>query len=538
MKLDEAIKTPISLSLAPYTGAWTQLEAAHLLRRTMFGPTLSQINTAVTDGLTNTISQLFTPVAPGEPLVYSTMESIAPFGSSWINAVCPTDPIQIQDTENARRNSMYAWQMEKINKEGVSIHEKICLFWQNHFAANTTVDMRASYEYTNLIQTHSLGNFKQFVKDMTTNFSMLLFLNGAQNNRFSPNENYARELLELYTIGKGPQIGVGDYTNYTETDVLEGAKILTGWTVKDFLSNTTTPSSYFDPILHDSTNKTLSAHFNNANITNGDDLEFGQYIDVIFQQDEVARFISRKLYRWFVNYDLTSIVESTIIAEMALDLVTNNYEILPTLEKLLKSEHFYDISVRGSLIKNPIEFIFSIFNATETRPNFALELDYKFYLQFYWACGTLGQDYFQPPNVGGWPAYYQAPNFSKMWVNSSYIKVRFDLASYVTIYGGLDVNGTKLPIDHLNFLDNLSIPSDPVQVIEDISTVFSPKGLSTAEKTTLKFLLTNGLPDFEWTLQYNEYKNNPGNTTFSDPVKQRIALTLDQLFKLPEFQTI
>ena len=146
--------------------------------------------------------------------------------------------------------------------------------------------------------------------------------------------------------------------------------------------------------------------------------------------------------------------------------------------------------------------------------------------------------YLQPPNVGGWPAYYQAPNHTKLWVNSSYIKLRFDFASYVAIWGGLDVDGNRLPINHLAFLDALSLPSDAPQVIEDMVTVFCPKGLSVTQKLLLKAVLTNGLPDFEWTLQYNEYLANPGNTTYSDPVKQRIGLTLDQIFKLPEFQTI
>lgn len=539
MTPEEQVETPVSLSLAPYTGPWTKDQAAHLLRRTMFGPKLAQINAAVTNGLDMTVAQLLAIPTFTQPLSTSPNETIATFGTTWVTSVYPSNSIAAQDTQNARNESMAAWLMERINLEGLSIFEKLCLFWQNHFAAESTFDARATYNYYNLIRTHALGNFKQFVKDMTIDASMLVFLNGAQNNQFSPNENYARELLELYTIGKGPQIGEGDYTNYKEEDIMEGAKILTGWTIQDFMSSTVgTPSSYFDPVLHDTTTKTLSTHFGSAAVANSNQNEYANYIDIIFQQNEVANFICRKIYRWFVNYDLTSTVETTVIAEMAAQLITENYEVLPVIETLLKSEHFYDLSVRGAIIKNPLEYVFSMVNATYTVPTYTLDVNYKMYLNIFWATGALGMSYLTPPNVGGWTAYYQAPNFSKLWINSSYIKLRFDFGSYLTIWGGINVDGNTLPLNHLDFLDGLSLPSDAPQVIEDIVTVFCPKGLSTTQKTVLKFVLTNGLPDFEWTLQYNEYLANPGDQTYSDPVKQRVALTLDQLFKLPEFQTI
>jgi uncharacterized protein (DUF1800 family) len=533
------IITPISLSLAPYTGPWTNQEAAHLLRRTLFGPTYQKIIDATTAGLDNTVAALLTIPTYGEPLAVSADELIEPIGNSWVNSVYPTDLLQRQQTENARRISIAAWQISLINQEGTSMHQKMALFWQNHFAAEATFDSRATYDYHKLLFDNAFGNFKQLIKDITINPSILVFLNGAQNNRFSPNENYARELLELYTIGKGPQIGEGDYTTYTEQDVQEGAKILTGWTIRDFLSDTATdPTSYFEPNYHDNGAKTLSNHFGNAVLNDTGANEYSDYIDIIFQQAATAKFICKKLYRWFVNYDLTSVVENSVIDEMAATLSANNFEILPVIEELLKSEHFYDLSVRGSIIKNPIDFVFSIFNGTSSVPNYDIETNYRMLLETYWVSGSLGMSYHQPPNVGGWSAYYQAPNFSKLWINSSYIKLRFDIASYVTLWGGIPVNGNNFQVNHFEFLNNLSVPSDPTQVIEDMVLVFCPKGLSASGKAILKAILLNGLPDFEWTIQYNDYLADPANTAISDPVKQRIALTLDSLFKLPEFQTI
>jgi uncharacterized protein (DUF1800 family) len=540
MRPEENIEAPISLSLAPYTGVWTKNEAAHLLRRTLFGPTLAKINNTVSNGMESAVNQLLFIPTYNPPVTYDAVDTLAPIGTTWINSVYPLDPVQRQDIENVRRNSLGAWKIQLINNEDYSIHQKMVLFWQNHFAAEATFDSRASYDYHELISNNALGNFKQLVKDMTINASMLVFLNGAQNNRFSPNENFAREILELYTVGKGPQIGEGDYSNYTEADIQVGAKIFTGWTIQDFLSDTvTSASSYFDPNLHDTSDKTLSAYFGNAVVSNTNENEYANYIDIIFQHPNTAKHICRKLYRWFVNYDLSAEVEDTVVAGMATTLVANDFEILPVITELLKSEHFYDMSVRGAIIKNPLEFAFSVYNSTNsTYPDTDINVQYRMYMNIYWSCGSLGMSYFSPPSVGGWTAYYQAPNFTKLWINSSYIKLRFDLASYLVRWGGINVDGFRYPINHFEFLNNLSLPSDAPQVIEDMVTVFCPKGLDATKKTILKAILTNGLPDFEWTVQYNEYLADPDNSAVSDPVKLRIALTLDQLFKYPEFQTI
>jgi uncharacterized protein (DUF1800 family) len=532
----EENEIPVSLSLAPYTGAWTATQAAHLLRRTLFGPTFQQIQDAVGLGMNSSVDQLLNLVSTPPPLTHSPDEGIAAFGTTWVNSVYPANAGL---TENARRESFAAWLYNRANKREFSIQEKMCLFWQNHFAAEFTFDSRATYNYHNLLRTHALGNFKQFVKDITVDPCMLVFLNGASNNKFSPNENYSRELLELFSIGKGAQIGDGDYSTYKESDVLAGARILTGWTIQGFGSQTeTTTYAEFNPVLHNEFPKELSEHFDNAVINNSNENEYAEYIDVIFQQPELATFICKKLYRFFVNYDLTPTVESTIISGLADTFRNSNYEILPVMQQLLKSQHFYDISLRGTLIKNPFEFMMSLYNSTNSTPAYSLDINSKLYLTAYYVTSTIGMDYAKPPSVGGWTAYYQAPAFSRLWANSAYIKLRFDLADWITLAGGIDVDGNKWGVSHLEFLNGLSLPSSAPDVIDDMITVFCPKGLDVIKKATLKAILTNGLPDFEWTLQYNEYLLDPTNATVADPVKIRVALTLSQLFKMPEFQTI
>lgn len=536
---DQYIEEPISLSMDPYAGAWTKAEAAHLLRRTMFGATNQQILDAVTNGMGATVTALLQIPVIGEPLTYDPNDTISAYGTSWVTSVYPSDITAAQLVENARIKSLGAWMLKRINTEQVSIAEKLCLFWQNHFAATASPDARATYNYHMLLRTHALGNFKQLVKDVTIDPAMLLFLNGATNTLYSPNENYARELLELFTIGKGPQIGPGDYTHYTEEDVAAGAKILTGFLV-DGLRSTTLPSpvANYTGILHDTSTKQLSYHFGSVTIPNAGATEYENYIDIIFLQPQVATFICTKLYRYFVNYDLTTNVLTTVIPEMAQTLITNNYNILPVMQQLLSSEHFYDVSLRGSIIRGPLELVFGMFNAASSGPNFDLTTDSDMYLSLYWLSETLGQAYATPPSVAGWIAYYQAPSFSKLWVNSTHIKTRFDIANYITIYPGIPVNSQNLKINALTLVDGLSLPSSAPDVIDDLCEVFCPKTIGATQKLTLKFILTNGQPDFEWTLQYSDYIANPGNTAFSNPVRQRVELVLARIFQMPEFQTI
>jgi uncharacterized protein (DUF1800 family) len=296
-------------------------------------------------------------------------------------------------------------------------------FWQNHFGVTTSGDARAMYQFISVLQQHALGNVKALVKAVATDPCMLIFLNGSTNTVFSPNENFGRELLELFTIGKGPQLAAGDYGNYTEQDVAAAAKIFTGFTVQGVRSATQTQvTSQFMPLLHDNSTKTLSYHFNSQQISPNGANEHLNYIDLIFAQPETAKYICRKLYRYFVNYDISPWVETNIIAALAQTLISSNFEIQPVLSQLFGSEHFYDISVRGAIIKSPLEAIFYMFNSSQSMLNLDLQTNYQMYLAMYTVADQMGQEYGAPPSVAGWTAYYQAPAFSKLWINSTYLK--------------------------------------------------------------------------------------------------------------------
>lgn len=529
------------MPIKTYTGIWDENKAAHLLRRTLFGPTYKQIKDTESLGMNATLDSILSLPTQTYPLTVSSDEQIAKIGETWIDKPYPTEIQKIQLTNNKRNESLGCWAMENISKGHFSIIEKMSLFWQNHFAAEDSNDARATYNYINLLRTNALGNFRELVKAVTIDPCMLMFLNGNSNTKNKPNENYSRELLELFSVGKGPQVGLGDYTNFTEEDIKQGAKILTGWNVKGVLSSIeTTTSSYFISSKHDISSKTLSPRLGSVVIQNGNEQEYKTYIDHLFSTNVPALFICKKLYRWFVNYDITDEVQKTVIEPLAQLLVESDYEIKPVLKALLSSEHFYDIKIVGTIIKNPLEFLFSLTNSTNSRFNFTTEISYSFLKEIYSFSAVIGMNYFRPPSVGGWTAYYQAPSFTRLWMNSSYVKLRFDVAAYLLTDGfksKVDSN-TIFTINVIDYVQSLSNPKSAQQIVDDTVLVFCPKGLPDQVKNTLKLILTDGQPDFEWTLQYDEFVKDSSNVVKKNAIISRLRLFLSYLFKLPEFQTI
>ena len=251
--------------LNPYEGPWEFEQAAHLLRRCTFAPNRNNINQVVEQGLETTLNQLFANNPLTDlPVYYNTNnDPYAPLGETWIEAPLPEIALL-----SHRRKSLRAWTIGRLVNEGICIREKLTLFWHNHFAVGNISDPRFLFRHVNLVRTLALGNFRDLVKSVTIDPAMLRFLNGNQNTNSAPNENFARELLELYTIGKGTLAGPGDYTFYTEQDVVEMAKILTGW--KDTGHNSSNPEvevdSIFLPEKHDTSVKTLSNRFNQVQI--------------------------------------------------------------------------------------------------------------------------------------------------------------------------------------------------------------------------------------------------------------------------------
>lgn len=533
--LFNAPSPPPNLDLSPYQGPWDTPLAAHLLRRCLFGPQRMQIKESLDLGMNGTINKLLaSTVLPDPPVNFNYPDDAnVPIGSTWINAPY---------TDNAqaayRRQSLRAWTVQTLLNQGISLREKMWLFWHNHFVTGDINDPKFDYHYGDLLRRSALGNFKKLTQEMTINPSMLRYLNGNQNTKEAPNENYSRELLELFTIGKGPQIAPGDYSHYTEQDVVQMARVLTGWVDRGFNARRDIAiTSDFISNRHDTGSKNLSHRFQDRVINNQGEQEYLALIDIIFEQPEVARFLVRKLYRWFVYYTIDEQIENAIIEPLASQLRENNYEVAPVLATLLSSQHFYDAEVIGAIIKNPLDFILGSLNQLEIKPpNDTLEGVYTFHTLIARAATQQQMEIYNPPDVAGWKAYYQEPVYYRQWINSTTLQQRklvIDaIATGASNSGGLNRN---LKGDILQFIASFADPKDPHALISEFVQLLLPQSISDAQHAALKEILIPGLPDYEWTVEYNDYLDDPNNKNLKQSISLKLARLLQAILSMPEY---
>ena len=524
--------------LNPYSGPWTNNEVTHLLKRTMFGAKKADIDYFKAKTMLQAVNELLTPTAPlPSPPVndYSpgTADPNVPAGQTWIN-----NPTNDGTINSGRRFSWKKWWAGVMINQDRSIREKLTLFWANHFGTETA-DVGIShyvYIHNNLLRQSALGNFKQMVKNVTIDPAMLRYLNGYLNTATAPDENYSRELQELFTIGKDP---ITNLAAYTEDDVKYAAKILTGHRI-----NGTTFAYFFDANRHDSTNKTFSSFYNNTVITGRSGatgaLETDDLLNMLFAKNEVSKFIVRKLYRWFVYYVIDDSTEANVIEPLATIFRQNNYEIKPVLTALFTSEHFYDVVNQGCLIKSPTDLIIGCmreFGVVFPDPvTYYADVYTIWYYLRQWGA-QMAQDVGDPPNVSGWPAYYQAPQFHEIWINSDTLPKRNRFTDTM-ITSGYTRNGKKIIIDVVAFTRTLPNPSDPNALIDDALSILYRAPLSTQSKQTLKqqILLSNQTQDYYWSNAWNAYIAEPTNTSNYNIVNARLKTLYQYLMNLSEYQ--
>jgi uncharacterized protein (DUF1800 family) len=522
--------------LAPYTGPWGTKEVTHLLKRTMFGATIPDVNYFKTKTLTQAVDELVNTAvpAPAPPVNNyndNTADPDVPAGQTWVNAI----DSKVGNINALRSNSFISWWTGLQLNQGRSINEKMVLFWHDHFVIERPNVNKASYQYKYhaLLRTYALGNFKDFTKQITLNSAMLVYLNGSSNVKGAPDENYARELQELFTMGKGPN------SKYTEDDVKAAAKVLTGY--KD---DVTAQGYLFNANKHDTTDKQFSAFYNNTLIkgvtgTNGEQ-ELDALINMLFAQDEVALFICRKLYRFFVYYTIDAAMETNVISAMATIFRNNNYNIKPVLTALFNSEHFFDVLNRGCVIKSPIDFTIGL--CREYRVAFPDQVSdyvsaYSLWQFIYSVSRDMNQELGNPPNVAGWPAYYQEPQYHELWINSDTLPKR-NKFSDAMIANGYTKAGKKIIIDPLAFVASLSKPADPNMLISDSLDLLYMIDVSQATKDYLKkeVLLSGQSTDAYWTTAWNNYVGDPNNTMYKNTVLARLKALYKYIMDLSEYQ--
>lgn len=468
-------------SLTSTRNELTKSDAAHLLRRTTFGPTLEEIEIIsgmeTDDALNLLFSNSENPI-PDFQWIYHTE-------SPDFNLLSVAQKDSIRDGWEDNFEDLSSWWVNLMNNTGLNIREMMVLFWHDHFATSAQVVKftPSMYMQNQLFRKFATGNFKNLVKSMNYDSAMLKWLDNDQNyfvseNNFTFNENYARELLELFTMGEG---------NYSQFDIEEAARALTGLSTDGMYS-------FYSPTRHD--------HGNKLFLGVDGDIGVDDIIDIIFEQPDPALFICRKLYQWFVY----EIPDDEIVQEMSGILVENNYEIEPVLRSLFSSEHFYDDNFRGAKYKNPVLFTLG----TMRQLYIEEDINISFIKWYNW---VLGQALFHPPDVSGWDGY-------RSWVNTYTLPYRKLFTNQIV--DGYD--NQILPWDNvIEFAERFSDPNNPELLIDEMTEYFFAIQPSELTIDLLLEELLDGSALYDW------YIYNPGSN-------QRIKDVIKHMMRLEEFQ--
>ena len=544
-------------SLNPSTTVLGIKNAKHLLRRASFVYTKTLIDQYATLTPNQAINLLLTTNARVVDLPYDPLPVATPDGF-WTESTALATSFQGQ----FRKNIMVGgwWWYNAINSPNLKY--KMSHFLSTCFTVESTGSGSATefYDYIRLLLFYSYGNYKTLAKKMTLNNSMLTYLNNTSNSKTAPNENYAREFFELFTIGKGPQIGNGNYTNYTEADIVQAARVLTGFrrvAARNVIdSETQLPKGYNLFSQHHTSPKTFSSAFNNTVITAattdvGMDAELNNFVNMVFNQQATAKNICRKLYIYFVKGTITSEVETDIITPLAQDFFSNGYEIAPIIRKLLESQHFYDLDdsdatneTIGGIIKSPLQQISEVctyLQATISNPNTdPYNYYYKFWNLFAYNSFLTGSNMilFDPENVAGHPAYYQAPDFDKSWISASTLIARYRLGESL-LDGNNRISGNATIITKINIstvirtTNIISVANDPYILTSELcNALFAQNPDTNRVNHFMNSFLLQGLATFYWTNAWDDFIATGVNAV----VETRLKLLVTNILRAPESQ--
>ena len=429
----------LTSTLAAYEANLTLEDIKHLLRRTQFGSRADFALSFEGQSASTIVDQL----------VDSALSSPLPTPPEWHEAYLPEEGSPEEEfdeyfSENVRRGDEYGARWLRALYFG-GLRERMALFWHNHFVTelDTYVFAPMAHQYVSVLRSHALGNFRDFVQAITINPAMMAYLNGDLNVKEEPNENYARELLELFTLG---QFDTEGNENYTQFDIVELSKALTGYYI-DY-SNFTTQ---WDPERHDPNSKVLFGHEGTYNTQGA--------IDHIFdvRAEQIARFICRKVYIEFIH----TTPDEAYINELAQIFIEHDFEIAPVMRALLKSERFFDGALLGAQIKSPVAMMVSLlhqinFSFTALKPYEALFL----------GSSDLGQQLLGPPNVAGWKGY-------RSWLTTTTIPSRWELIEQLLRGGITGYENSLVPVAStlVNAFDPLIAFKLPVALAQHFITV-------------------------------------------------------------------
>lgn len=393
-------------------------KAQHLLQRAGFGGTANQAEALANLGLEKAVDyivnykQLPDPkptalddydkdiIRPATQTERETIRKARTSGDENMVEMFRKERQRRQRADRKQISEMERWWMQRMISTPRPLEEKLTLFWHGHFATGyrTIENSYHMYLQNMFLRKHAMGNFKEdLVRGIIHDPAMIKYLNNHQNRKGSPNENLARELMELFTLGEGE--------GYTEDDIKEGARCLTGYTVED-------DAFAFRAQQHDTGTKRI---FRRSGLYDGDD-----FVDLIFTRSTASTFVIEKLYRYFVN-DLPhgeTTASKKYIRSLANLMKRKDWEIKPVIETIFLSEHFYDESNMNSIIKSPIQLIVQAVRSLNPPQR------EKMIRTLAISSDLMGQRLFAPPSVKGWDG-------GRTWINTSTMFMRQNTLLYL-----------------------------------------------------------------------------------------------------------
>lgn len=505
----------VTLSLEEEEGNLTDEKAKHLLRRITFGPTPVEVDIIKDRPISEVVDELLGDGLDYLPINEGRLPSSGQL--TWVNTV-EEDPSKvhvtirgtIEGTHKARYAEFVDWWISHmsndiINVKNSIVSERLTIFWHTHWCIEFTYDTQGYipppliYRSNQTIRKYRLGNFKKFVEEMTLDGAYLLYQSLNLSSGKNPNENYARELMELFTMGIG---------NYSEGDIREAARALTGWRVSAHRQDPK-PFEFFDTYFsakdHDLDSKqimgeTIPARAEEDNTMDKvRDGEVKGLIEILFRRrpEPIARFICTKIYSHFV-YSSPSKYDQLFINELATEFIANNFELLPVFRKLFKSKHFYEKANIGVQIKQPVELIVNLEKLLKVK-----------YVNSTAALDDLEQEIYDPPNVSGWSGY-------RSWISTKTYPRRVNHLK--------NLISNKTNTAWLDFLSEFPSPSNFEIVFKELIEYTLPKSVSPERITVLKNRIESisKVDTNNWTQDYNSGSEDIGkflNTFFQELIR-------------------
>lgn len=549
-------------SLNPLNGVLGRRNAAHLLRRTSYRFTRAKVDEMAGQTAAEALVSLLTP-APlqlEQPLYSDGAGAPAP----WVNPPQPPSAPLPGDDGDLTRYVMGWWVNEALHDPGAT--HRMSLFFHQFLAVDAASGSSMEFfDYLALLRWGSMGNLKKLVTKMVTDNCMLTYVDNDQNFASNPNENFAREFFELFTVGRGAPAGPGDYTTFTEDDVIQAARVFSGFNHAQRHQyvdpETNIPAGKAYPQSHDFDPKIFSARFGGATINAttqdaaGMVAELNSFVDLVFAQPATSQLFCRRLYHFFVTRNVTQEIEDEVIAPLAQLLVDSGFEIKPVLEKLLQSEHFFDVDdsdnsdeIFGALIKSPLDLTLQALAFFSVPVPDPVTENEQHYGDFYSAAvlermlARAGMDLFYPLDVAGYSGYYQDPALNRQFFNSATIVQRYKLPQVLLTgthawgSGSNDPIGTQLDI--AAWLRDSGVVSDPLDsyvIVQELLYYLFPEEPDNDRFTHfLVSVFLDQLPPADWTYEWENYLNT-GNDS---EVKIPLGRLVNAIMYAPEYQVM